>query len=415
MASFDFQKYKVAQIPPPEWLTDISVQRVLSLLNTKNVSLSALIVGGAVRNTLLHADVKDVDIATYHTPQHVMSLCENAGVKTYPTGVKHGTVTAVIKGQHFEITTLRRDEETDGRHARVVHISDWREDAARRDFTMNALYMDGAGGIYDFLGDCFDDAKDGLLRFVGEPERRIKEDALRILRFFRFWSYYARQRPDKDSLKACVAHKALLDALSKERVTAEIEKICTAPRAAEIILMMADNAILVDVFDVNIRLYISKLSNVFELQNKLGCQDSVARLAMIFAVQNREIKSLFSHLVLSNAAQKYMCNLYSVLRDYSPASFDIKRLRFMVYDKGHDIVRQYLLFFHAELSDEFVNFYDYLRDFETPVFPVSGVDLQGVGFDEGREMGDALKVLKQKWIESDFSLGKKALLGHLES
>ncbi|HJS85477.1 MAG TPA: CCA tRNA nucleotidyltransferase, partial [Acetobacteraceae bacterium] len=203
----------------------------------------ARVVGGAVRDSLLGLPVADIDLATPASPDQVIAALTRAGVRTIPTGLGHGTVTALVDGRGYEITTLRRDVATDGRHAVVAFTDDWRTDAARRDFTLNALSMDRHGAVFDYFGGIAD-LRAGRIRFVGDPARRIAEDYLRILRFFRFHARYARAPPDGAAIRAIQAGLPGLARLSPERVWSELKRILEAPDPRAALALMARLSVL---------------------------------------------------------------------------------------------------------------------------------------------------------------------------
>ncbi len=213
------------------WLNSPALAKVFAAFAKSAAELR--VVGGATRNALLGRPISDIDLATPALPEVVTEIATKAGLAVHPTGIEHGTVTVVADGVAFEVTTLRRDVETDGRRAVVAFTDDWREDAMRRDFTINAIYVAPDGTIYDPVGGLAD-LKDQRVRFIGDANDRIREDYLRILRFFRFTAQYGQGRPDPDGFAACTALKAGLTQLSSERVGAEIMKLLDAPRAAEI-------------------------------------------------------------------------------------------------------------------------------------------------------------------------------------
>ena len=222
-----------------DWLHAPDLRKVMGALGQNHCR----VVGGAVRDSILGRDVKDIDIATDHKPEEASRRLKSAGIKVVPTGIAHGTITAVIDGRPFEVTTLRHDVESFGRHARVAFHSDWEDDAARRDFTINALYVDGEGKLYDYFAGQ-EDIAEGRVRFIGRPAERIEEDALRILRFFRFHACYGKGSPDPDGLKACEENAKKIDILSVERIRDELLKLLAAPDPAPVLAGMRKAGIL---------------------------------------------------------------------------------------------------------------------------------------------------------------------------
>lgn len=208
-------------------------------------------VGGAVRNSLMGLPVADFDLATIYTPEEIQGFFQSHGVTVIPTGIAHGTVTLVYRGRPYEVTTLRHDVQTDGRWAKVAYTQDWDADAQRRDFTMNALYVDHQGRLHDPVGGV-EDIKKGIVRFIGDPAQRIQEDVLRILRFFRFWAWYGRVA-DAASLQACCALYPQMRHLSGERITKEMVRLVQAPHARGVIQQMASAGILAEALGTDVR------------------------------------------------------------------------------------------------------------------------------------------------------------------
>ena len=229
-----------ASVAGAEWLEDADLQRLLSALNAGGEA--ARIAGGAVRNALLGEAVADVDIATTTLPEETIRRAEAVGFKAIPTGIEHGTVTVTSSGTGHEVTTLRADVETDGRRAKVIFGRDWKADAERRDFTINALYAEADGTVVDLVGGLAD-LESRTLRFIGDAETRIREDYLRILRFFRFFALYGSGRPDAEGLKACARLKDGLERLSAERVWAELKKLFSALDPSRALLWMRRRAV----------------------------------------------------------------------------------------------------------------------------------------------------------------------------
>ncbi|WP_294322776.1 CCA tRNA nucleotidyltransferase [uncultured Sphingomonas sp.] len=263
---------------------------------------AARYVGGAVRDTLLGIPVADIDVATIHPPQEVVRRLQAAGIKAVPTGIAHGTVTAVAEGTVVEVTTLRRDVATDGRHAEVAFTDDWQADAARRDFTMNALYADMASHrLYDHFGG-ITDLRAGRIRFIGDPLRRIAEDHLRILRFFRFLARFG-NAPDEAGLAACVARANDLMALSRERIADELLKLLVARDAIGVLRLMIDHAIWQPVLPEFDAAGIDRLAALVDGETAAAiAPDPIRRLAALLDAGNAE--GVTARLKLSNAQRK---------------------------------------------------------------------------------------------------------------
>jgi poly(A) polymerase len=372
------------------------------------------IVGGAVRDALVGRDVSDADLATTFVPAEVVARAEAAGMKTVPTGIEHGTVTVIVEGKPFEVTTLRRDVETDGRHAVVRFTSDWEEDAARRDFTMNALYCDVAGDVLDPLGGVAD-LKAGRVRFVGEAEERIREDYLRILRFFRFFAWYGRGRPDPDALKACAKLKAGLATLSAERVWAELKRLLKAPDPARALLWMRTTEILQKVLPESWG--IDAIHRLIAAEQAEGWRpDALLRLEAILPPHRARIDALAERLRLSRAEVARLHGWVDA-PDPDPAMSD-ERFEQVLYRSGAEGVCDRLR--HAlarELDKQNVEAAEGLRRlmalterWRAPVFPLSGKDLVAAGIEPGPAVGKRLKDLEARWVESGFSLSREDLL-----
>ncbi len=377
-------------------------------------SRATRIVGGAVRDALLGRDVSDADLATVFVPAEVIARAEAAGMKTVPTGIEHGTVTVIVDGKPFEVTTLRRDVETDGRHAVVRFTSDWEEDASRRDFTMNALYCDAVGDVLDPLGGVAD-LKAGRVRFVGKAEERIREDYLRILRFFRFFAWYGRGRPDPDALKACAKLKAGLATLSAERVWAELKRLLKAPDPARALLWMRTTEILQKVLPESWG--IDAIHRLVAAERAEGWRpDALFRLEAILPPHRARIDALAERLRLSRAeaARLYA---WADAPEPDPATGN-ERLEQMLYRVGTEGVRDRLR--HAlarELDKHNVEAVEDLRRlmmlaerWRAPIFPLSGKDLVAAGIEPGPAVGKRLKELEARWVESGFSLSREDLL-----
>ena len=255
-----------------EWLREGALARLLTVLDSDGEE--ARVVGGAVRNALLGEPIGEIDVATTALPAEVTRRAQAQGFKAVPTGIEHGTVTVVIDGRPFEVTTLREDVETFGRKARVSFGRDWKKDAERRDFTINALSVTRAGAVHDYTGG-LDDLDKRRIRFIGDPAARIAEDYLRILRFFRFHAHYGDGLPDHDGLAACISARAGLATLSRERVRAELLKLLLGRHAVPVLAVMSECGLLIDVLG-GVPL-LASLSNLAKIEHAVGIHPDPVR------------------------------------------------------------------------------------------------------------------------------------------
>ncbi|OAN69329.1 poly(A) polymerase [Jannaschia sp. EhC01] len=372
-----------------EWLTDAGTTAVFDAL----AGHGAWFVGGCVRNGLLGLEVADIDICTDARPEKVMELAAVAGLKAVPTGIDHGTVTLVADGRPHEITTLRRDIETDGRRASVAFTGELAEDAARRDFTMNALYATRDGAVLDPNGKGLTDLEARRVRFIGDADARIAEDYLRILRFFRFHAWYADPAGgmDAEALAACAAGVDGLASLSRERVGAEICKLLSAPDPAPAVAAMDQTGVLAAVLPGASSRVLTVLTG---LEDGLAL-DAVRRLAALGG------EDVAERLRLSKADARRLALCREEMGGMSPPGA-------LGYRHGRDAARDVLALRAALL--ERPSGEDALRAVEDgarAVFPVKAADLPQV---QGKALGDRLKALETAWINSGFSLTKDQLL-----
>jgi poly(A) polymerase len=344
----------------------------------------ARFVGGAVRDTLLGLDVSDIDIATRLLPPQVLDRLQAAGIRAVPTGLAHGTVTAVLPSGPVEVTTLRRDVSTDGRHAVVAFSDDWREDAARRDFTMNALYADPrTGTVYDYF-DGRTDLLAGRVRFIGDPYRRIAEDHLRILRFFRFHARFG-EEPDAEGLEACAARANDLMALSRERIAAELLKLLVARRAVAVVRLMVDHDILRAVLPEIMPVGVDRLDRLAAAEAALGvAPDSVRRLAALVPADAAE--AVGARLKLSNADRKRLVAATAGVGAEGP--------RALAYRVGVEGAVDRLLLAGEPVDD--------LVSWVPPRFPLTGGALVARGLAKGPDVARTLRALETRWIADGF-------------
>lgn len=381
---------------------------------------AARFVGGCVRDVLLGRPVKDIDIATTEPPETVIALLEKAGLRAIPTGIDHGTVTAVSCGEPFEITTLRHDVETFGRHARVAFTDDWEADAARRDFTINALFCDADGTVYDPVGG-LDDLRAGRLRFVGDPAARIEEDILRLLRFFRFYAHYGVPPPDREALEACRALAPRLDNLSAERVWSELRRLLLAPDPAAVFELMAEWDILDHVLpEASRRQRLRALTTVEHAEDVPA--EPVRRLAAMLQIDASGAAALAVRLRLSNAEAERLAHLVAPQTDIVPA-MDEKSRRRTLYREGNAAFGDLALLGWAAAveagtvepggSDGWRDLRREALDWTPLNLPVAGRDVLEFGVPRGRDVGRLLAAVENWWVENDFRPGRAACLDRL--
>jgi poly(A) polymerase len=393
-----------------EWMISPETTGLMTVLTGGEAEPKALFVGGCVRNTLLGRAAGDLDIATVWTPEQVTKRLEKAGIKVIPTGIDHGTVTAVHNGRSFEITTLRRDVATDGRRAVVAFTQDWREDAQRRDFTMNTLLADVQGHVYDPTGRGLADLKDGKVVFVGDPKQRIAEDYLRILRFFRFHGWYGRGEMDEAALAACRAAAAKISKLSRERITQEVLRILALNNPVAVLNKMFENKVLTD---IPYKKYDSAaLSHLCGLQNRHQEVSVMARLAVLAGLNAKHLPKMEKYLVLSNAQKKEFEEILRIFSALEKISDQI--VKELIYRNNKSNTIQAVLLFSVKGDVDSNKEVGRMKFWKPPVFPVTGNDVQKLKIEPGPEIGRLLKKTEAWWIENDFRPNRAVCLQKLE-
>jgi poly(A) polymerase len=385
------------------WLTEPATRTVFAALVSEGAEARA--VGGAVRNALMGTLVKDIDIATTALPNEVMRLAKKAGLHAVPTGIEHGTVTVVAHHRPFEVTTLRRDIETFGRHARVTFTSDWREDALRRDFTMNALYCSADGTVHDPIGG-YGDLSARRVRFIGDAHARIREDYLRILRFFRFSAQYGNGVPDAEGLAAAIAEKAGLTDLSGERVRAEFLLLLAAPAAVEALRIMNEAGILNPWIERPAN--VERLARLADIEAALRREpDPLLRLAAL--VGDKELGAptrLQSRLRLSAAetAQLARAGVHDPALDPGSNERDAQAFIYrncaqafidgalMAWARSNDPPDDAKRSWHLGLPQRW----------RAPELPVRGADVIKLGIPAGPQIGRVIAAFEDWWIAHDF-------------
>jgi poly(A) polymerase len=376
------------------WLAHSGVQKVAAALGANSIRF----VGGAVRDTIKGIPVADIDAATTHAPEATMAFLEEANIKVIPTGLKHGTVTAIADSIHIEVTTLRIDVETDGRHAEVAFTDDWREDAKRRDFTINAMYLAPDGELFDPFGGA-SDLKERKVRFIGSAEERIEEDALRILRFFRFFARYGGGKADKAAIDACTAKSGMLLQLSAERVRDELLKLLAFPEPEQALRLMEKSGVINTICSGAVA---DQCVSMCACQRLSESVNSLTRLYSLFAPPLKA-SELARRLKLSNKQAERLKKIDSIAE--AGLVLEGPAVRHAIYLWGSEAVEYMLL-----RQDTISKWLDYTKNWTAPMFPVLGRDLIAAGLAPGPEMGRSLKRLEQLWVASDFSLTHDELL-----
>jgi poly(A) polymerase len=397
-----------AQLGKAAWLKDGEVARLLGVLDRDGEE--ARVVGGAVRNELSRLPVAEIDVATTAVPDQVVRRVQAAGWKAVPTGIEHGTVTVVINSHPFEVTTLRQDVETFGRKAKVMFGRDWRADAERRDFTINALSAAADGRVFDYVGGLADIAA-RRVRFIGDPGQRIAEDYLRILRFFRFHAYFADGAPDAAGLHACIRARAGLDVLSRERLRMELLKLFVAPRAAPTLAVMSESGLLGPVLGGVP--YIASFKKMTEIEAALAIDaDAVRRLGALGVMVGEDAERLSQRLRLSNAESERLRALECWWR-VSPSAGE-QTARALLYHLGPQSFTDRVLLAWSRVEEGVAD--SAWRQLATlpqrwtaPAFPLKSADFTRRGVHAGPALGAVMRAAKEAWIAADFPADRAAI------
>jgi poly(A) polymerase len=376
-------------------MTEPATRAVLGAFSAEGVE--ARFVGGSVRDALLGRSIGDIDIATPAPPDRVIELLEKAGIKVVPTGLAHGTVTAVVPPRHFEITTLRRDVETYGRRARVAFDADWAADAARRDFTINAIYLSPDGVIHDPVGGLAD-LQAGHVRFVGDPATRIAEDVLRLLRYYRFTARFGDVEGDPRARAACRAAVLLLPSLSGERIAQELVKLLETTDPIAALRMMEQDGVLA--------VALPEAQRLDRLHRMLGYEpgpDPLRRLAALVDVDGAAAIALAERLRFSNA---WRDRLHGLVPPWPlDPDADIRAQRRALYRLGTERYSDLALLLATERGmapSRLTELLALARDWRTPIFPLAGRDVTALGIPPGKRVGTLLGAVREWWEEKDF-------------
>jgi poly(A) polymerase len=390
------------------WLTSGPTARVLALLNGDGEE--ARVVGGAVRNALLRIPIGDIDIATTAVPPEVIRRAKAAGIKSVPTGIEHGTVTLVADGRPFEVTTLREDTETFGRKAKVAFGRDWVADAQRRDFTINGLSVNADGVVHDHVGG-LDDIAARRVRFIGDPNQRIAEDYLRILRFFRFHAAHGAGEPDRAGYFACIGGRAGLATLSAERMRMEMLKLMVAQGVIGATTAMADGGLLLPILGGVT--YTGPLAAMVLVERQLGLPpNAIRRLGALAVSVTEDARRLGIRLRLTNAETKTLDSMGH--RWWRLAGMDEATARRRLYRLGEERYRDRLMLAWARAGAEADT--ESWRELATlperwraPKFPLKAADFIARGIAEGPGLGHVLALAEDAWLAAEFPLDEATL------
>lgn len=401
------------------WFQDKGLHELFQVLNVNGNEVR--IAGGAVRNALMNIDIGDIDLATTWLPAEVTKLAEGAGFKVVPTGIDHGTLTLVKDSGVYEITTLREDIATDGRHAKVLFGKDWQKDAERRDLTINGMYVNSKGDVIDLVGGAAD-IENQIIRFIGDARTRIEEDYLRVLRFFRFFAFYGAGRPDAEGLKACAKATDRLSSLSAERVWKEMRRLFEAKDPSRALLWMRTTGVLTEIFPETEKWGIDLVGPFVETHNTLNWDvDPMLLLEAIIPPDVDRVSELAKRLRMSRVEADRLSNWAKtpkVAHDMAETALDRALYRGSV--QGYkDVLQLSLITARSKIEANdgamleaagFSRLLKRLDAWKKPEFPISGKDLMKQGFKAGTQLGDKLRELEDKWVESNFLLERDVIL-----
>ena len=395
------------------WLKKPQLQTLLALLQENGEE--ARVNGGAVRNAIMEMPVNDVDVSTTLVPRDVILRMKAAGHKTVPTGIEHGTVTVIIDGEAYEVTTLRSDVETDGRHATVLYGRDWEVDARRRDLTMNALYCDADGKVYDPLGG-MPDILSKTVRFIDDAETRIREDYLRILRFFRFFAWYGEFRPDAEGLKASARLKDELGTLSVERIWQELSKLFAAVDPSRAILWMRQTGVLTAVLPESEKWGIDSLPALMTGEQEHNWSpDPLLRMMAIVPPNPDKMRSLAGRLKLPNKVRDRLIDWAETdMPDADWKQLEFEKWLYRAKQQGAEDRLRLAVVVADDAAKKHLRQLKWLKRYERPVFPIKGQDLLNQGVQAGPQVSEIMKKLENEWIEGGFKKSRDEMLATLD-
>ncbi len=385
---------------------------IFSYLNEIGNESKVRFVGGCVRNAISGEIIYDIDLATSLEPNEVKNRLHRNNVKTIDTGISHGTITAIFNKRKFEITTLRKDIATDGRHADVQFTSDWKEDALRRDFTINAIYADIEGRIYDPLEGA-KDLKKGIVKFIGSSEARIEEDYLRILRYFRFFLHYSKIDHDRETIKSIKKNINGINKISNERIFDELKKILVNENLYKLFSEEVSNEIILNIFPQF--KYYERIKKLYNLNKRIKFLfDYNLILAILILDQTNNYEYFCHKYKISNTVKKRFANITSNFENLKNKNFYSKEnIKKLIYLTSKDHVKDLLLFstcINKKINNfNIIQLIEYVINCKIPKFPISGDYLKKYGYEPGETMGKKLKLLEKMWIANEFIIEKETI------
>tara|TARA_Y100001970_G_scaffold294331_1_gene450738 strand:+ start:43260 stop:44531 length:1272 start_codon:yes stop_codon:yes gene_type:complete len=400
--------------PLPDWLKAEETQLVFNKLSSGGAEVR--FVGGCVRDTFTKHEIIDIDIATTEEPNQVISRMEGQSLRLIETGIDHGTVTAILNDRRYEITTLRKDIKTYGRRAKVEFTTDWLEDARRRDFTINALSCSIEGFVYDPFGG-IEDLNNGRVRFVGDPGERIDEDGLRLLRFFRFFAWYGNGCPEKEELLVCQKKINALGNLSGERIQGELFKLLSANNPLDSIEAMLEAGVLKKIFGIvpNSQSF-SEILKLESYYNNFLSPDPIRRMSSLLAKDKDRAIKISNNLKFSRIDSKKLLELSLPANNLKPEA-NKEKIRLSIFSLGKNLAIDHICLnwsisggLSIPSSGDWESLLEYAYKWKEPIFPVSGDDVLMLGVKSGKDVGEALEIMKEWWANEDFSYSREELL-----
>ncbi len=401
----------------PEHLVDLEKHPPIWLSCPETLTLFAAVeeaggqcrfVGGCVRDALLGIISDDLDLCTDLLPEKVLEILEKEGFRVIPTGIRHGTITAILGKRVFEVTTLRVDVRTDGRHADVAFTTDWKADAARRDFTFNALFLDKNGQLSDYFSG-LSDLKEGIVRFIGDAGERICEDYLRILRYFRFLARFGNAAPEEGALQAIRCHRDGLKSLSSERVLKELSLLLKAKDPMLAIRVMQQQGLFASLFGRDLNPQILENSQLLDFQ-----YNEINRFSFLISGDASFADLISRQLRMSS---KMKARLLAACEETLSAGLTEKEIKERLYFWGRETFedRVKLAWARSPVETGYAGYLKISESWDIPVFPLQGRDLIGMGIPPGPDIRNILERLERRWVESDFLLDRDALLSDVRS